>query len=119
MDGKCDIKVGLFVKRQCNKEAKHKCISCNIEICSAHSKQVENGFICPACFNEDYSYEGHDVVEYNDSAFMLYAWYSIHRDSMYHHYHYSPFDEGDYGDFEVMDTFDYDDSISDDSFFDS
>lgn len=119
MEPKCNLQVGLFIKRQCNRPAKHTCNKCGISVCSAHAKQINNEVICAKCYREVEEFESEYQLGYNDNPFFLYAWYSMHRDTFYHDHDYSPFDESDYDGFSDMAVMDYDDNISDDSYFDS
>jgi len=102
---KCEFKQGIFIQRQCSNPAYHRCLECQIYVCSNHSRPIDNGnnsVLCHNCYlaNNELDEEAtRRRYLKSDADFQL--WYSSFRKD-YSEQSYQPlFDEQDYRDFEI------------------
>mgnify|MGYP003597800442 CR=1 FL=1 len=97
----CQVKIGLFILKECGELADATCESCGTNICSKHSKHFSEQILCPECNlnqnnkteREYEEYESGDDFDYDDD------FYFLNRRSFYQSSQYEPFNEDDYNEF--------------------
>lgn len=105
-DGKCQVKTGIFVIKECGEPAAVNCAECGIFVCGKHGEQYGSQLLCTECFAKQpdaQSLRNDDGFLHNyTSNYGL--WYFTMRSNFYSSYHYRPFDSHDYNNFNYEET---------------
>lgn len=99
----CQVKLGLFVLRECGETPKSLCKNCNLAICSKHTKESTGGAMCPECYIQLYP-ENPDTQEYKQylsGQRMDYnqSYYFLMRNDFQKKNIYGPFSDTNYREF--------------------
>lgn len=124
---RCQVKVGMFVQKECGNPAIERCHECGVNMCRKHTKKQGEHLLCVECYakteeaqqNKDRMYNDWEDGTLSGSGYNL--WYFATRDQFYRQHRYRAFDEHDYHDFEMSDTadLDFDDDADTGGLFDS
>ena len=101
----CQIKMGLFVLRECGEPPKSLCFNCNLSICKKHTRQTENGDLCPECYMqlnpENPESQGYNQYLAGENREYNPGYYFHMRNEFQKKTNFRPYSDPDYGEFKT------------------